>query len=99
MKKYLFAIFIFSFLLYGNTLKHDYVLDDDIVTRGNKLVQQGIEGIPFLIKKGYYYGFNGDNEGAYRPLVSVNFAIEKEFFGNNPHANHFFNVLFYIFVY
>jgi len=89
------ALFAFTFLLYGNTLKHDYVLDDDIVTRGNKFVQQGIEGISSLVKKGYYYGFNGDNEGAYRPLVSINFAIEKELFGNNPHASHFFNVLFY----
>jgi len=90
-----FLLFAFAFLLYGNTLKHDYVLDDDIVTRGNKFVQQGIEGISSLVKKGYYYGFNGDNEGAYRPLVSINFAIEKEFFGNDPHTSHFFNVLFY----
>ncbi|MBL4655589.1 MAG: tetratricopeptide repeat protein [Bacteroidia bacterium] len=95
MKIYLLLLFIFTFLLYGNTIKHDYVLDDDIVTRGNKFVQQGVEGISSLIKKGYYYGFNGDNEGAYRPLVSVNFAIEYELFGNNPQMSHFFNVLFY----
>ena len=52
MKIYLLLLFIFTFLLYGNTIKHDYVLDDDIVTRGNKFVQQGVGAFPLSLKRG-----------------------------------------------
>lgn len=89
------GIFLFVFVLYGNTIKHDYVLDDDITTRGNSFVQQGIKGIVPILQKGYLYGFNGMNDQSYRPLVLINMAVEKQFFGNNPHAHHFFNVFWY----
>jgi hypothetical protein len=89
------GIFLFVFVLYGNTIKHDYVLDDDITTRGNSFVQQGIKGIGPILQKGYLYGFNGMNDQSYRPLVLINMAIEKQFFGNNPHAHHFFNIFWF----
>ena len=88
-------IFAFSFLLYANTINHDFTLDDDLVIAKNYLVQQGFEGIPLLFTKAYRYGFNNVNSGIYRPLTPILFAIEYQFFGLNPHVNHFFNVLYY----
>lgn len=90
-----FLLFAFTFLLYGNTINHGYVLDDEVVYVKNRFVQQGIDGINDIVSYGFLYGFNNRNNQSYRPLTLINFAIEKEIFGNNPKANHFFNVLFY----
>jgi len=92
---FLIGIFLFSFLLYANTITHDYVLDDPIITTGNRFVQEGFSGIDDVFSYGYLYGFNGENDQSYRPLVLANMAVEKQFFGNNPTVNHFFNVLIY----
>ncbi len=86
---------LFAFFLYANTIGHDYVLDDDIITRQNKFVQQGFGGLKDIFTHGYLYGFNGANDQSYRPLVLANMAIEHQFFGNSPRVSHFFNVLFF----
>ena len=92
---YTIIIVILTFFLYSNTINHEYVLDDDFVTRKNEFVQKGFSGIKDIITNGYFKGFNNKNNQLYRPIVLINFAIEKDFFGNNPHVNHFFNILFY----
>jgi len=96
-KKKLYAslIFIFSFFLYSNTITHDYALDDDVVFKENRYVQQGFEGIKDIFSHGFLYGFNQRNNQSYRPLVSTVFAIEYAFFGANPLAGHLINVFFY----
>src|SRR5579863_2825829 len=86
---------IFTFILYGNSIMHNYTLDDDIITRRNTFVQQGISGIGHIFSKGFLYGFNGANDQSYRPVTLTSIAIEKQFFGNNPHVHHFFNVFWY----
>ena len=88
-------VFVFAFILYGNTLNHDYVLDDDIVTRKNAFVQKGFSGLKDIFTHGYLYGFNGKNDQSYRPLVLANLAVETQIFGSKPSVHHFFNVLFY----
>lgn len=93
--KYLAILFIFAFALYANTLDYGYTLDDPISTANNKYVAMGIEGIPTLYTKGYMYGLNGVNQGAYRPMPLISFAIEYEFIGENPAANHLINVIMY----
>ncbi|MCB0555953.1 MAG: hypothetical protein KDD02_20575, partial [Phaeodactylibacter sp.] len=42
-------LFAFSFLLYANTLFHDYALDDAIVVYDNMFVQDGLSGIPGIL--------------------------------------------------
>ena len=44
-------IFLFSFLLYGNTLTHDYALDDAIVITQNQFTKKGIDGIKEIFTK------------------------------------------------
>ncbi len=92
---YSIIIFAFAFLLYANTLNHDYVLDDDVVYLKNNDVQKGLGGIKSILTHSFIYGFTGHNDQSYRPVVLIIFAIEKEFFGNNPHTGHLINILFF----
>ncbi len=91
------GLFVLSFLLYSNTLSHDYALDDLIVTTDNPLVLKGIDGIGEIVSHGYFYANTGRNDESYRPLSMVMIAIETEFFGLNPAVYHLLNVLFYSF--
>lgn len=81
--------------LYSNTFSHKYVLDDIPTIKGNFLTKQGFAGIPKLLQTAYWYGSDGKNELFYRPLSVVMFAIEWEFWPDNPKAGHVINVLLY----
>jgi protein O-mannosyl-transferase len=90
------CVFVFAFLLYSNTLLHDYTVDDPLVYTDNTLVQQGLGGIWKLAATGFFYGgLDGNNDSQYRPVSLMLFALEKQLVGNNPHINHYVNVLFY----
>jgi tetratricopeptide (TPR) repeat protein len=84
-----------GFLLYFNTVFNDYALDDRAVIQENKFTKQGIAGIPTLLTTFYWAGFWGDNAGLYRPLSMVTFAVEWQFFPDNPHVGHVTNILLY----
>ncbi len=96
------VLFVFSFLLYLNTLTHDYALDDAIVLTDNLFVQQGVQGLEGLFSKDTFYGFfkeEGKDRlvagGRYRPLSLATFALEVALFGQNPGLSHLINVLLY----
>src|SRR5438552_10698523 len=79
LARWAFAVpFVFAFVLYGNTIAHDYALDDGIITRQNEFVQMGVAGIPKIFAKGFLFGFNRTNDQSYRPLTLANMAVEKE---------------------
>ncbi len=87
---------VFAFLLYAQSIAFDYTLDDHPVTNENKFTTKGIAGIPTLIKTDYWYGYSEEYRGpVYRPTSLVMFAIEWQFFPNNPHINHLVNVLLF----
>jgi tetratricopeptide (TPR) repeat protein len=86
---------VLGFLLYSNTFHHLYVLDDYPTIKENKLTKKGFEGIPEIIKNSYWYGNDGKNDMFYRPLSVVMFAIEWQFWPDNPSAGHIINVLLY----
>ncbi|MBK8659536.1 MAG: tetratricopeptide repeat protein [Bacteroidetes bacterium] len=87
-------LFIFSFVIYANTIPNDYNLDDELVTQNHRLTSKGISAIPEIFTSPYYEDKAG-YKYEYRPIVLVSFAIEHTFFGDNPHVSHFFNVLLY----
>ena len=94
---YCLIIFVVPFLLYISSAQYDYNLDDNLVTQNQPLTSQGISAIPEIFKSNYY----SDNMGysyEYRPMVLTSFAIEHQFFGDNPHVSHFINVLLYAFL-
>ena len=87
------AVFILAFLLYGNTIRNGYSLDDSYVTQNNFKVQKGYAGIPEIFTSRYV-----DEEGnafGYRPVAMSTFAIEYGLWGQNPHMSHFINVVLY----
>ncbi len=95
-------IFVFAFLLYGNTLTHEYTQDDAIVIYDNMFTTQGISGIPGILQYDTFYGFfkvEGKDKlvagGRYRPLTLVMFAVEYALFGENPFIGHLGNILLY----
>ena len=47
---------ILAFALYGNTLNHSFVYDDSMVLTQNRFTQQGIKGIPDLLKYDTFTG-------------------------------------------
>lgn len=88
-------LFVFTFLLYANTLNHKFALDDAGVITENKLVQQGVSAIPTLVKTTLFYGLDAVNKETWRPLTMILFAIEKDFLGNDASHFHWINVLLY----
>jgi hypothetical protein len=94
-KKPLILFLTISFILYGATINHEFVLDDYPTVVENKHVQEGIGGVGMILIKAYWHGAYGINEGVYRPISQVMFAVEKSFLGGGPGVMHFFNVLLY----
>ncbi len=100
---YPWAVFLLGFALYANTFSHDFTLDDAIVITDNMFTQQGIAGVPGLLKYDTFYGFFKDPSkarlvagGRYRPLTPVMFATEKSLFGAHHRlAGHVINALLY----
>ncbi len=99
---YHLALLIFVFVLYGNTLTHDYVQDDAIVITDNMFTQKGITGIPGLLTKDTFFGFFKEegkaklvSGGRYRPLSPIMFAVGWQIFGKNPFVGHLWNVILY----
>ena len=87
-------IFVFSFLIYSNTINHDYALDDTGAIQQNLNVQKGLKGIPDILKMDLWEQ-SEVRLGYYRPLSLITFAVEYEFFQSAPHVSHFNNVLFF----
>jgi hypothetical protein len=90
-----FICFLLAFMLYANTFKHGFVLDDYGAYADNWVIKKGVEGIPIILKTTYRYGVNMLTDNLYRPLSQIMFAIEWQISPNNPHISHFVNVLFY----
>ncbi|MFH2143777.1 MAG: tetratricopeptide repeat protein [Bacteroidota bacterium] len=88
------SIFVFAFLLYGNTIKNDYALDDKLVVNNNPLVEKGINGLPEIFSTQYVT--EATKKFGYRPVTQATYAIEYSLFGQNANASHFINILFYI---
>ena len=94
------VLFIFAFILYGNTMKNGYSLDDLYVTYNNPVVNKGIKAIPQILST-RYINLNAEAGGTmnfgYRPLTKVMFAVEHQLFGEDPATSHLINILLYAF--
>ena len=95
-------LFALAFVLYANTLKHEYTQDDAIVIYDNMFTQEGVSGIPGILSNDTFFGFFKEEGkaklvagGRYRPLTQIMYAIEWQLFGKSPFIGHFINVLMY----
>jgi len=87
-------VFVFSFLIYSNTINHDYALDDTGAIQQNLNVKKGLKGIPDILKMDLWEQ-SEVRLGYYRPLSLITFAVEYQFFQSAPHLSHFNNVLLF----
>lgn len=87
-------ILILTLLLYGNSTRNLYNIDDHLVIHQNPLVQQGIQAIPRIFTS--LYAYEADFSYGYRPLVQSTYAIEFQLFGINPKISHWINLLIYL---
>lgn len=85
------VIFALAFLQYANTLAHDYAWDDKLVITNNEYTKKGTAGLVEIFSKRVSVPYKNE----YRPIPQALFAVEYELFEANPHAGHFFNVLWY----
>lgn len=89
------VIAVVTFLLYANTLGHDYTVDDGTVIKSNKYTVKGVGGLKDIFTHSYRAGFWERKEGLYRPLSVAMFAVEWQLAPENPMPGHFINVLMY----
>ncbi len=107
---YAFIPMIAAFVLYFNTLNHQFVLDDDLVCIKNKFVQKkGIDGLGDIFTSSFHEGFTGNPDANYRPMMMAAFTIEKALFREKINGStrtpesvdkeakiyHFFNIFWY----
>ena len=90
-------IVVFAFLLYAQSINHDYTLDDHKVVDQNSVTTTGLAGIPTILKTDYWYGSGADElrGPVYRPTSLLVYTLVWEFSPNNPQAYHFINVFLY----
>lgn len=99
-------LFAVSFLIYANTIFHDYALDDSMVVTSNAFTKEGITGLYKIFTNDSFLGFSqeilGSSDtknlvqgGRYRPLSIATFAIEYNLFGKTPLISHLINIILY----
>ena len=81
-------------MLYVNTFGHQYALDDIAAVGQNLFVKKGIAGIPDLMRTEFWH-FSNISLGYYRPFSLITFALEQEYFKDNPHISHMINAGLY----
>lgn len=98
-----FVLVLVAFLLYGQTLRNGYMLDDRMVMLENSIVKQGLKGIPTLLTTDSFYGYDKElgrtgQRKTYRPASLVMFAVEWQLFPNQPLAGHLVQLSLYAIV-
>ena len=88
-------ISVIGMLIYGNTLGHQYTLDDFSVIKDNFVTKKGLEGIGTILTTDYRYGYWISGGTLYRPLSLIMFAIEWSFAPDSPFVGHLLNVLLF----
>jgi len=88
-------VFLVAFLLYGNTLGHEYALDDNSVIVDSHIVRGGASNLVEIFQTRYREGSFGESSSMYRPMSIAMFAVEWNISPNNPQLSHFVNVLMF----
>ena len=82
-----------SFLVYYNSLKNDFVFDDESVVQNNLSIRT-ISNVPkfFTAEEGFHKVIGR----YYRPVVSTLYAIDYSLWGMDPYGFHLTNVLIHV---
>lgn len=92
----IFIIVVSCILLYGNTIRNTYALDDEVVIQRNLNVQKGTAGLKKIFTTDAFQGYldmmdavSPVSGGRYRPLSIATFAIEQEMFGETYGSDYY----------
>ncbi|MCS6904120.1 MAG: tetratricopeptide repeat protein [Bacteroidia bacterium] len=94
----IFILVVAIFLAYGNAIRNDFAFDDGLQIHENEFTMKGIAGIRDILIKNTLAGHPVTKRHAnryYRPLSTITFAIEYQFFQANPHIYHFNNIILF----
>ncbi len=86
-----------AFLLYANTLGHNYCLDDFASIKDNIVVKGGLKNLGTIFTTEYRFGAWAAPGSLYRPLTLAMFAWEWQVAPDYPLLPHLINVLLYSF--
>jgi uncharacterized protein HemY len=89
------AASILGFLLYANTLGHQYTLDDFSIIKSNWITKGGLKNIGLIFSTEYRFGSWNSPGSLYRPIPLSMFALEWQLSPDNPFLGHLLNALFY----
>jgi hypothetical protein len=94
--KVYFLLFLSSFLPYVNTLKHNFVWDDNSLITTN----QWIKSLSNIDKFFTDYSTASDDRTnkIYRPITTLSYALDYQLWGLNPYGYHLNNVVLHFFV-
>lgn len=89
------AASILGFLLYVNTLGHQYTLDDFSIIKSNWITKGGLKNIGLIFSTEYRFGSWNSVGSLYRPIPLTMFTLEWQLAPDNPMLGHVLNALFY----
>lgn len=95
-KYYMWIVAALSFLVYANTLKFGYALDDYAAILENKSTMKGWAAIGEIFKTSYRYGYIFIADDLYRPITKSVFAIQWALAPNKPFLAHLTNVVVFM---
>lgn len=103
---FLVVIILYTFFLYGNTVKNMYSLDDYIIFgQDEQLVKEGIRAIGDIFTSPYTRTSTLDGEEisfGYHPIGRLAYALEYSLVDNSnnkrPGISHLINILFFLVV-
>lgn len=84
---------VLSFVLFGNGIGGNFVLDDNIVIVGNPFISGQLSGF-WKIFTNPYFAYQ-PRPGLYRPLTIASYSLNSFVFGFSPIGFHIVNILFH----
>ena len=84
-----------ALLVYSNTFKNGFVLDDNSAIQSNYIVQKGAKAIPEIFSTEYRAGYWVARGNLYRPVSLAVFACLWDISPNDPFPGHVLNCLLY----
>lgn len=82
-------------MLYANTFRHGFVLDDYSVIIENRITRQGTAAIPEIFSTPYRSGYYLVSDELYRPVPKAIFAFFWQHFPENPTPGHSLNIFLF----
>lgn len=85
-------IFCVAVGVYWNTLGNEFVYDDKEIIVNNGVIKDARNTLK-IFSTAYWPGIGGENNGLYRPLVILSYALNYRFSSLYPFSYHFVNII------